>query len=151
VEGVVLELRFKERRSEMVAVEQLELVEGEGIRGDNYYGLPRQVLLLDKSTLDEFGYKPGELREQILVNLPGLQGLPIGARLAIGSAEVEIIMDCAPCLTMAGYLGEDGPSFVKKIMGKRGMLAKVTQSGFARVGDAVALVGERIGEEVAGS
>ena len=126
----------------MVPAESLSLIAGQGIEGDIYFGHDkRQVLLLDKGVLAEHGYKPGELREQILVDLPGLQSLEIGTKVSVGSAEVEITMDCAPCLTMASYMGEDGESFVNKMMRRRGMLARVSKSGEVRPGDKVSAGG----------
>lgn len=139
--GSVISVRRKNLAGVMEEAHELSLVEGRGIEGDIYFDdarrAKRQVLLLDKGTLDEFGYAPGILREQILVSFPGLQSLEPGTRLQVGSAEVEITFDCAPCLTMARHVNEDGPAFVNKMMGRRGMLARVTRSGVARAGDEV--------------
>ena len=140
MQGTIISLRFKERRGAMRETDALTFVAGDGIEGDFHRGnASRQVLLLDKATLDEFGYSPGTLREQVLVDFPNLQSLSPGTRLNIGTAEVEITADCAPCLTMAGYVNEDGVDFVNKMMGRRGMLAKVTKSGAAKAGDSVKL------------
>lgn len=144
MEGKVLATRLKRAKSVMELVECLKLASGRGIEGDIYFDdaarAKRQVLLLDKRTLEEFGYEPGILREQILVDLETLQSLEPGTRLSIGSAELEITFDCAPCLTMAGYLGEDGKEFVNKMMGRRGMLARVTGTGTVAPGDSVNVV-----------
>lgn len=123
----------------MQEAESLNLIAEKGIEGDFYLGSPdRQVLLLDKSTLDEFGYKPGELREQILVEFDGLQSLGAGSILTVGGAKVEVTMNCAPCLHMAETLGEPGQEFVQKLMGRRGMLGVVVESGSVKAGDTVA-------------
>lgn len=120
----------------MTEEERISLIAGQGIEGDLYFGTDdRQVLLLDKGTLEEFGYSPGQLREQILLDLPGLQAIPVGSVLRIGAARVEITMDCTPCLHMAKCLGEDGQEFVGKMMGRRGMLCKVVSSGTVWPGD----------------
>jgi MOSC domain-containing protein YiiM len=129
---------MKPARGGTRAAESLNLIAGEGIEGDFYKGsYDRQVLLLDASTLADFGYEPGDLREQILVDLPGLQSLEPGSRLAIGEAEVTITMDCAPCLHMANTLGADGEAFVRKLLGRRGMLGVVVASGRIEAGDPV--------------
>jgi hypothetical protein len=142
--GRVLELRIKDSTQGMVRRERLDLVDGRGIEDDAYFDdtgrTLRQVLLLDKSTLEDFGYSPGTLREQILVDLPQLQTLPPATRLQVGEAEVEITMDCAPCRTMAGYVGEDGQAFVNKMMGRRGMLGKVVRSGVVNEGDEISVI-----------
>lgn len=136
--GRVLSVRKKLTRGQMSEQQELKLIEGKGIEGDHYNGGDlRQVLLLDKSTLEEFGYSPGTLREQITLDFPGLQSLAPGTRLKIGTAELEITGDCEPCLTMAKHVGEDGKSFVNKMMGRRGMLAKVSKSGRVMPADSV--------------
>lgn len=138
MQGAVVSVRRKVRPGSMREETRLQLVEGKGIEGDVYFGEElRQILLLDKSTLEEFGYAPGALREQILVDLSGLQALPVGATLQIGDARLEITMDCAPCHHMAKCLGEEGGQFVVKMMGRRGMLAKVLTSGAVEPGDLV--------------
>jgi len=146
VEGTVLETRIN--LGEGIGTKpapELMMLEGKGIEGDRYFEdatrPKRQVLLIDKATLDDFGYEPGHLREQVLVNLPGLQALAPGTRVGLGEAEVELTMDCAPCLTMAGYSNEEGQSFVNKMMGRRGMLARVTKSGRVAPGDTVMVRG----------
>jgi len=124
----------------MQEAESLNLIAEKGIEGDFYLGSPdRQVLLLDQTTLDEFGYQPGDLREQILVDFEGLQSLEVGSTLSIGEAKVQVTMDCAPCLHMADTLGEPGQEFVQKLMGRRGMLGVVVESGSVRAGDTVAV------------
>lgn len=124
----------------MQEAEKLDLIAGKGIERDCYLGSPdRQVLLLDRSTLNALGYEPGDLREQILVDFEGLQSLEVGSTLSIGEAKVQITMDCAPCLHMAETLGEPGQEFVQKLMGRRGMLGVVVESGSVRAGDFIAV------------
>ncbi len=142
--GNVQSLRLKFQKGQMEDKPELILEAGKGIVGDFYYENDptgkRQVLILDESTLEEFGYEDGELREQILVSFPELQKLPIGTTLRIGNSQVEIMMDCAPCRHMAESLGEDPKEFVEKMIGKRGMLGRIVKSGTVRIGDVVELV-----------
>jgi MOSC domain-containing protein YiiM len=137
--GSVLAVRIKKSpQGPTEPADMLRLEANNGIVGDAHFGSKtRQVLLLDISTLDSFGYSPGMLREQILVDFDGLQELPDGTELSIGSARIRITGDCAPCRTMAVYAQEDPVAFVNKMMGKRGMLADVTQSGEIAAGDSV--------------
>lgn len=119
-------------------VQELSAVAGHGFVGDKCYGRPtRQVLFVGTDHLEAFGYSPGDLREQVTVELPGLQSLPDGAVLAVGDATFEIVGDCAPCSKMAVYMGEEPDSFIAKTAGKRGMLAKVRSGGTIRVGDSI--------------
>ncbi|HEX2032447.1 MAG TPA: MOSC domain-containing protein, partial [Actinomycetota bacterium] len=61
-----------------------------GIEGDVHAGRrgKRQVLLVDATDLEAVGLRPGDLREQVTVDLPGLMALPAGTSLAVGDAEV---------------------------------------------------------------
>lgn len=135
-----------ERGDASILRDRLQLVAGQGVVGSPHFDdlehPNRQVLLVDVSELDSLGLRPGVLREQITVDLPGLQGIAVGSTLDIGDASVEITGDCAPCRTMAGYLGEDGGQFVARAMGKRGMLGKVIRTGTVTPDDTVTLRGE---------
>lgn len=113
-----------------------------GIEGDYHNGHPtRQVLLLDQRTLSEFGYQPGELREQILLDFENLQTLEPGTQLQIGTSILQITFDCTPCKTMAGYVGEDPELFISKMQGRRGMLARVVKPGAVKPGDVARVTG----------
>ena len=118
---------------------EITLVAGKGVVGDRHFGnrKQRQILLVDTGCLQQLGLQPGELREQITVDFEGLQNLPTGAELQVGNATVRISGDCAPCRSMARYLGEDPQVFVNRAMRKRGMLGIVSEEGTVRVGDAV--------------
>lgn len=139
--GRVIALHLKPPAGGVEPVQSLEAVAGVGFNGDKCAGRrTRQVLLLSKETLDEFGYTPGLLREQVTVDLPGLQGLPVGAKVQAGEAVFEIEQDCAPCGNMARMLGEEEQAFKARLAGKRGMLAGVHRGGVLKVGDAVAVI-----------
>jgi MOSC domain-containing protein YiiM len=136
--GHVLSLHLKPESGGVAPMEQLEAVANVGFVGDKCAGRPkRQVLFLSQETLDEFGYVPGQLREQITVSTPGLQSIAVGSRIRIGDAVFEIQGDCAPCGGMARALGEDEVEFKARLSGKRGMLATVREGGTIHVGDAV--------------
>lgn len=139
--GRVVSLHVKPQPGAQVAVDEVVAVEGKGLEGHKDFGRRhRQVLLLATETLDAFGYSPGDLREQILVELPGLQSLAEGARIQVGDAVFFIEGDCEPCSGMAVRLGEDPTEFKAKTAGRRGMLAGVAQSGRVRIGDPVAVL-----------
>lgn len=118
---------------------EITLVAGKGVVGDRHFGnrKQRQILLVDTGCLKQLGLQPGDLREQVTVDYEGLQDLPAGAELQIGNATVRISGDCAPCRSMARYLGEDPQVFVNRALRKRGMLGVVSEEGTVREGDAV--------------
>jgi MOSC domain-containing protein YiiM len=138
----VVALHLKPAEGSLEAVDCLEAVGGKGFLGDRCFGKRhRQALLVSTRWLDEFGYQPGTLREQITVDLPELQDLAPGTRLQVGDVEIEIEQDCTPCAKMAARLGEQPENFKAKTSLKRGMLAKVRTDGRIKVGDEVRLLG----------
>jgi MOSC domain-containing protein YiiM len=105
----------------------------------------RQVLLMDTETLDALGLSPGDLRDQLTLELPGLQRLPAGTVLQVGEARLELTGPCEPCTHIGELLGkEDREAFRGSLVGRRGVLARVvavTGEGRIRVGDLAELVG----------
>lgn len=99
----------------------------------------RQVLLMDTESLEAIGLSPGDLRDQVTLDLPGLQGLPAGTRLRVGEAELELTGPCEPCHHIGELLGkEEREGFRRLLEGRRGVMARVvavTGSGRIRVGD----------------
>jgi len=137
----VVALHLKPSSGGLSPASQLELVAGKGIVGDKCYGRRhRQVLLVSTSNLNELGLAPGELREQVTVELPELQQLPVGTIVAVGDVELEIEQDCTPCSRMAERLGETPEEFIARSSRKRGMLVKVRKGGLVLVGDLVRVV-----------
>jgi MOSC domain-containing protein YiiM len=70
-----------------------------GLEGDKHAGREagkRQVLLAEAGDLLHLDLKPGDLREQVTVDLPGLMSLAAGTRLRIGEAVLEVTGPCAP-------------------------------------------------------
>ena len=68
----------------------LNLQRGYGILEDvnALPGNPRQVLIASTSTLSEFGLKPGELKENLLVDTP-VENFSSGTVLQVGSLAHE--------------------------------------------------------------
>jgi MOSC domain-containing protein YiiM len=123
------------RKEPMVPSPSLKLVEGLGIDGD-HHAKPRssrQVLLMAEENCDAFGLVPGEVRENIVTRGIDLQALPAGTRLEIGEALLEITKDCEPCSFIDGLR----PGLREKMVGRRGMLARVIRSGEIRIGDEI--------------
>ncbi len=119
-----------------------------GLEGDSHSrrgpGRRRQVLLVDASTLERFGLRPGDLREQITVaGLPDISLLSPGTRLRIGEATFEAAGDCEPCLHIGDLLSVDEPELFRQALDKRrGLLCRVVDvrgQGWVTVGDVVEL------------
>jgi MOSC domain-containing protein YiiM len=125
---------------------EVRAIAGEGIEGDWHRGHQRRsVLLAHAGDLDDLGLRPGDLREQITVDLPGLMKLPPGTRLRVGPAVLEITKECVGCTQIGEHIGvEDVEAFRLSLEGRRGMLASVVEArddGPMRVGDQVEVLG----------
>jgi MOSC domain-containing protein YiiM len=127
-------------------VSQATATVGRGLDGDLHGktrkpGSGRQALIVDRADLARVGLQPGDLREQITVDLPDLNALPIGTLLRIGLVTFELTGPCEPCTHIGGLIGIDDPqTFQETLIGRRGQLARVTATegdGTIRVGDPV--------------
>ena len=117
-----------------VGHERRRAIAGQGLEGCAHANPPkREVLFVSREHLDSVGVEPGAIRENITVEGVDVEQWPIGQRVAAGDAEFEITMVCDPCHRMdelrAGLRAE--------LEGKRGMLARVVESGEVAVGDEV--------------
>jgi len=120
----------------MTPVDAAELLDNLGLKNDVHAiaDSSRQVLLLEKETLDAMGLEPGVLKENITTSGIRLMGLPFKTRLRLGAdAVVEITKPCSPCSRME----EIRPGLIREIAGKRGMLARVVAGGALRRNDPV--------------
>lgn len=112
-----------------------------GLDGDRHAGREdgrRQVLLVEARDLRDLGLAPGELREQLTVDVPGLMGLREGTRLRVGQAVLELTGVCEPCSHIGEHVGvDDREAFRQRLVGRRGMLARVVAPGAIRRNDPV--------------
>jgi MOSC domain-containing protein YiiM len=131
--GSVLHLFIKPAHGQpMREVERVMTIAGQGLEGDAAFGRSRrQVLVVDQAMLEEFGLHPGQTRENIVLAGIGLTGLPVGTRLRIGQAVLEVTGDCAPC----GFMDTVRPGLRDDIRGRRGLMARVHVGGLIQVGD----------------
>jgi MOSC domain-containing protein YiiM len=122
-------------RLPMEPVTAAKAIENLGLAGDRHAKADseRQVLLIEAETLEKLGLRAGDVRENITTRGIALMELPIGARLRIGEAMLELTIECEPCSLM----DELRPGLRETLKGQRGMLARVTQSGTLSVGDAI--------------
>lgn len=132
----------KPRKGEAVfPAAQLECAEGMGIVGDANAaaGSPRQVLLVAGEVEDDLGLGPGALWENITTTGVDVDGLGSGTRLRIGdTAVVGLTHPCRPCAVITAASGAP----VRRLIGRRGMLAVVLSGGTVTAGDAVRVLDE---------
>ncbi|OLE14021.1 MAG: hypothetical protein AUG93_00265 [Armatimonadetes bacterium 13_1_20CM_4_65_7] len=114
------------------------------VHGKKKAGSRRQVLIVDRATLEALGLRPGDLREQITVEFPALETLPSGTLLCVGEVTCELTGPCEPCTHIGQSLGvPDTVAFQQALQGRRGQLARIVAvdgEGFIRVGDSVTLL-----------
>jgi|SRR5262245_310404 len=96
-------------------------------------GGKRQVLLVDKETLDAMELQPGTIRENITTSGLNVNGLAPGERLRVGNALLEVSAVCTPC----DQLEKIRPGLRRELYGRRGMLCRVLEGGIIRPGDSI--------------
>lgn len=117
--------------------ERRQAIVGRGLEGCAHANPPkREVLFVSKEHLDSVNVEPGAIRENITVEGTDVEQWPVGQRVRAGEAEFEITMVCDPCHRMDEL--RDG--LRAELEGKRGMLARVVESGEVALGDEVTLL-----------
>jgi MOSC domain-containing protein YiiM len=117
--------------------ERRTAVAGQGLEGCAHGHPPkREVLFASRAHLDSVGVPPGAIRENFTVDGADVQAWPVGQRLKAGEAVFEVTMVCDPCHRME----ELRPGLRAELDGKRGMLARVVETGEVAVGDEIELI-----------
>ena len=123
-------------------VDRISLDNG-GVIGDKYHetDINRSVLLsstksYDVSKSNNIELSFGELGENIVVNFD-IYSLPIGTKLQIGTATLQISQNC----TLCNSLSKINPKLPKLLKNDRGIFAFVLESGEVRKGDKIKLKG----------
>lgn len=121
-----------------VPVQQATLIANFGIEGDakGKKDSSRQLNVMSSAmvaALAADGYKvaPGELGEQIIVDGLDVDSLPVGARLILGEAEIEVTKPRTGCDWFEKIHNLPRPD------GRMGVMARVIGGGVIRVGDTV--------------
>ena len=127
--------RAAKRRLPMQAVESIEAEAGLGFLDCAHArkNSGRQILLVDKETLDAMQLHPGIIRENITTEGLNVNGLAMGEQLRIGPVLLQVSAVCTPC----DQLEKVRPGLRREMYGRRGMLCRVLESGVIRVGDAI--------------
>ena len=136
--SVVHLFRAPKRRLSMEEVETADAVTDFGFAGCAHAkkSSMRQVLLVDKETLDAMDLRPGIIRENITTEGINVNGLGLGEQLRIGPVLLQVSAVCTPC----EQLEKVRPGLRREIYGRRGMLCQVLQGGTIRAGDSIARV-----------
>jgi len=100
-----------------------------GIRGNVACAPFRQVLIASRPVMTECGLRPGDLRENIVVDFDRLYDLPSGTVVRIGEAMIRLTFHCEPCKTILKLVEFD------RIEHKRGVLGCFLNSGSISIGD----------------
>jgi MOSC domain-containing protein YiiM len=98
----------------------------------------RQVLITSRAVTAACGLAPGDLRENIEVDLDDLYALPSGSVIRVGAARIRLTFHCEPCKKILHLVGFD------EIVHKRGYLGCFLNSGSVARGDAVSVTDERL-------
>jgi hypothetical protein len=157
-EGVLKLIVRRPAVDEREVLEEGELDLAEGLKGDSWKqrGSSRtpdgsahpdmQLNVMNSRILDLVAQDRERWRlagDQLIVDMDlSDENLPAGARLALGSAVIEVTeQPHTGCKKFVSRFGEDAVKFVNSPQGKRlrlrGLNAKVVRPGVVRVGDAV--------------
>ena len=125
------------KSGQSVGHERRQAIAGQGLEGCAHANPPkREVLFASLEHLESVGVKPGEIRENLTVEGDDVEKWPIGQRVRAGEAVFEITMVCDPCHRM----DELRQGLRAELDDKRGMLARVVESGEIALGDPVELL-----------
>jgi MOSC domain-containing protein YiiM len=118
-----------------------EALTGVGFKGDRKAkpGSKRQVLLLDSETVEEFGFRPGELDENVTTRGLAVGELQRGQQVRIGDVLLEVTIECPACYKLENLR----PGLEAAMRHRRGMMTIVLQGGQIHVGDSIEVLDAR--------
>ena len=117
-------------------VDAATAISSQGLEGDRSCSADntRQVLVMDRETLDHFELKPGQIKENITTSGLDLSQAKAGEVFFIGdSVTMEVVGECQPC----GKMDAIRPGLREQLGGRRGMLAMVINGGPIKIGDSI--------------
>lgn len=127
--------RSPKKRSRMEELLEVSALENFGFAGCAHArpGGKRQVLLVDRETLEILDLQPGVISENITTEGLNVNGLQLGQHLQVGAAQLEVSAVCTPCDQMEKIR----PGLRKELWGRRGMMCRVVAGGMIRRGDRI--------------
>jgi MOSC domain-containing protein YiiM len=122
----------------MDARDTAKAIVGHGLEGCAHArpGTKREVLFASREHLDALDLEPGRIRENFTVEGADVHQWPVGQQVRIGEALFEITMVCDPCIKMEAIR----PGLQEALEDRRGMLARVLETGDVSAGDEITLV-----------
>lgn len=135
----------------MQSIETVDLVAGQGIVGDRYYGdsgtfsqklkdLPdKELTLIESEHIDQFNadhgsnLEYGDFRRNVVTHGIILADL-IDREFTVGEARLRGIRLCEPCSYLAGLLG---PEVLSDMVHRAGLRAAIIKSGKIKVNDVI--------------
>ncbi|MCL2028891.1 MAG: MOSC domain-containing protein [Deltaproteobacteria bacterium] len=136
--GTVLAVCLSRGKGEVkTAAESAELMAGHGLAGDAHAGGGRrQVSLLGRESVVKMALPdlaPGAFAENILTEGLVLSELPVGTRLRVGRALLEVTQIGKECHSACAIREKTGDC----VMPREGVFAVVLEGGVIRAGDLV--------------
>jgi MOSC domain-containing protein YiiM len=127
--------RAPKKRLAMEELQEAQVMNDFGFEGCAHArpGRKRQVLLVDRETLEAMDLQPGIIRENITTTGLNVNRLAIGQQLRVGESLLEVSEICRPCDQMEKIR----PGLRKELWGRRGMLCRVVEGGIIRRGDTI--------------
>ena len=128
--------RAPTKRLPMEELEEVRVITNMGLEGCAHArpgGGPRQVLLVDRETLESMDLRPGIIRENITTEGMDVNGLAPKQELRIGEVRLQVSEICHPC----DQLEKIRPGLRREMRGRRGMLCRVLEGGIIRRGETI--------------
>jgi hypothetical protein len=98
----------------------------------------RQVLITSAAVSRDCGLRPGDLRENIVVDAEGFYDLASGTVIRIGAALIRLTFHCEPCKKILHLVA------FERILHKRGFLGCFLNSGTIALGDPVTVTEQQL-------
>jgi MOSC domain-containing protein YiiM len=128
--------RAPKKRLPMEELDEVQVITNVGLEGCAHArpgGGTRQVLLVDRDTLEAMDLRPGIVRENITTDGIDVNSLAPNQELRIGEVRLEVSEICHPC----DQLEKIRPRLRREMRGRRGMLCRVLEGGMIRSGDTI--------------
>ena len=128
-----------ERAAPTSPVERVDVVAGQGVRGDRHFGRKRDLTLIEAEAVEGLAQDtgielaPGETRRQVTTRGVSLNDL-VGRRFRVGHVECRGEELCEPCRHMESLTQ---PGVLRGLVHRGGLVASILEGGQIAVGDPV--------------
>lgn len=130
--------RAPKRRAPMEELAEAPVTSNSGLEGCAHArpNGKRQVLLVDRETLDAMNLQAGIVRENSTTDGLAVNDLKVGQQLRVGSTQLEVSAVCEP----REELEKVRSGLQQAMEGRRGMLCLVIAGGTVRSGDTIEII-----------